>query len=256
MKSPLSRGDLLERFRSGETTFGTFIGLGSSLSAEVAAMCGFDWVLLDLEHGGGSEEQLSPTVVASGGYGVPTLVRVESAERIRIGRALDAGAAGVMVPRLETVEQVHTVVKHFSYPPIGDRGVATYNRSARWGKDPQALDSTAKVACIIQIETLGALENVEEISITPGVDVLFVGPLDLSYALGVPRNFAAAQFTAALERVVAAGAQANKPVGILAADAAGAKRYLDMGFKFIAIGSDSTLLAKAITEVLTEVKEN
>lgn len=255
VKSPLSRGDLLQRFRSGETTFGTFIGLGSSLSAEVAAMSGFDWVLLDLEHGGGSEEQLSPTIVASGGYGVPTLVRAESAERIRIGRALDAGAAGVMVPRLETLEQVRGVVKHFRYPPNGDRGVATYNRSARWGNDPEALDPAAKVACIIQIETLGALDNVEEIANTSGVDVLFVGPLDLSYALGAPRNFAAAEFTAALERVVAAGAKANKPVGILAADAPGAKRYLEMGFKFIAIGSDSTLLAKAITEVLTEVKE-
>lgn len=255
VQSPLSRGDLLARFRAGEVTIGTFIGLGSPLSAEVAAISGVDWVLLDLEHGGGSEDQLSPTVVASGGYGVPTLVRVESTERIRIGRALDAGAAGVMVPRVNTLEEVQAAVKHFSYPPVGDRGVATYNRSARWGKDPDALQPQSKSACIIQIETLGSLDAVEAIAATQGVDLLFVGPLDLSFALGVPRQFDDAKFITALEKVIAAANKANKPAGILAADVTAAKKFLAMGFKFVAVGSDSTLLAKAITDVITEIKE-
>jgi 4-hydroxy-2-oxoheptanedioate aldolase len=256
MQSPLSRGDLLARFRAGEVTIGTFIGLGSPLSAEVAAISGVDWVLLDLEHGGGSEDQLAPTVVASGGYGVPTLVRVESTERIRIGRALDAGAAGVMVPRVNTLDEVKEVVKHFSYPPNGDRGVATYNRSARWGKDPDALQPQSKSACIVQIETLGSLDVVEEIAGLNGVDVVFVGPLDLSFALGVPRQFEDPKFIAAIEKVVAAANKANKPAGILAADTKAAKKFLGMGFKFVAVGSDSTLLAKAITDVITEIKEN
>jgi 2-dehydro-3-deoxyglucarate aldolase/4-hydroxy-2-oxoheptanedioate aldolase len=247
---------LLSRFRAGETTVGTFIGLGGPLSAEVAAVSGVDWVLLDLEHGGGSEDQLSPTVVAAGAYGVPTLVRVESADRIRIGRALDAGAAGVMVPRVNNLSEVENAVKHFSYPPFGDRGVATYNRAARWGKDPEALLPPTKAACIIQIETLGSLEVVEDIAALDGVDVLFVGPLDLSFALGVPRQFDDPTFIKSIERVVSAANAANKPAGILAVDAKAAKKYLNMGFKFVAVGSDSTLLAKAITDAITEIKEN
>ena len=255
MRSPLDRGAVLERFRERKPSFGTFLGLGSPISAEIAAVAGMDWVLLDLEHGGGGEDQLMPTVLASGGYGVPTLVRVESSERIRIGRALDAGAAGVMVPRLNSALEVAEVVKHFSYPPDGDRGVATYNRSARWGYDPDALAGPKRAACIIQIETQGALSEVDQIAQIDGVDVLFVGPLDLSYALESPRDFNAPKFLAALNAVLAAGAKAGKPVGILAGDAAMAKRYLNLGFKFIAIGSDSTLLARAINDVLSEVKE-
>lgn len=255
MQSPLSRGAFLKSLQADVPSFGTFIGLASSLSAEVAAVAGVDWVLLDLEHGGGGEEQVSSTIVATGGYGVPTLVRVESAERIRIGRVLDAGAAGVMVPRVESLPEVQAAVRHFEYPPIGDRGVATYNRSARWGKDPDALLPGAKAACIIQIETLGALLCVEDIASTKGVDLLFVGPLDLSFALGIPRQFSEPKFIEALKRVVQAGKAAQKPVGILAADATAAKKYLGLGFSFIAIGSDSTLLAKAISDVITEVKE-
>ena len=89
-----------------QLTLGTFLGMGAPMAAEIAAVGGADWVLLDLEHGGGSEDLIGPTVVAGMAYGIPTLVRVESPDRIRIGRALDAGASGVMVPRIETVEQV------------------------------------------------------------------------------------------------------------------------------------------------------
>ncbi|MEY4019720.1 MAG: 2,4-dihydroxyhept-2-ene,7-dioic acid aldolase, partial [Actinomycetota bacterium] len=139
MTSPLSRGNFLTQLKEGRLTVGTFLGLASPLAAEVAAVNGVDWVLLDLEHGAGGEEQVSPTVVASGGYGVPTLVRVESPDRLRIGRVLDAGAAGVMVPRVESVSEVEAVVRHMSYPPVGNRGVATYNRAVAWGKDLEAL---------------------------------------------------------------------------------------------------------------------
>ena len=255
MASPLSRGGFLETLKQGQLTVGTFLGLASPLAAEVAAVNGVDWVLLDLEHGGGGEEQVSPTVVASGGYGVPTLVRVESYERIRIGRVLDAGVAGVMIPRVDTVEEVKSAVKHMSYPPNGDRGVATYNRAVAWGKDLEALNPISKSACLIQIETLGALAAVEEIAAVPGVDALFVGPLDLSYALGVPRDFKNPKFLEALQKVLDAANTQNKVAGILASDTTIARFYVEMGFKFIAIGSDSTLMAKAISDAVTEIRK-
>jgi 2-dehydro-3-deoxyglucarate aldolase/4-hydroxy-2-oxoheptanedioate aldolase len=254
MQTPLSRGAYLKRAQSGELTIGTFLGLSSPVAAEVAAVGGVDWVLLDLEHGAGGEDQVGPTVVASGAYGVPTLVRVESGERIRIGRVLDAGVAGVMVPRLNSAAEAAEVTQHFGYPPLGDRGAATYNRAARWGKDPEALDPAPKAACIIQIETLGGLAEVDAIAALSGVDILFIGPLDLSFALGVPRDFANPKFQAALDQVLAAAKAHGKVAGILAADNATAKKYIERGFNFIAIGSDSTLLAKAITDAITEIK--
>jgi 2-dehydro-3-deoxyglucarate aldolase/4-hydroxy-2-oxoheptanedioate aldolase len=253
MTRPLSSGAFLETLKRGQLTVGTFLGLASPLAAEVAAVSGVDWVLLDLEHGSGGEEQVSPTVVASGGYGVPTLVRVESSERIRIGRVLDSGVAGVMLPRVDSVEQVESAVRHMSYPPNGDRGVATYNRAVAWGKNLDALAPEPQSALLVQIETLGALAAVAEIAAVRGVDALFVGPLDLSYALGVPRDFKNPKFLGALEKVLAAANSHNKVAGILASDTTIARFYVEMGFKFIAIGSDSTLMAKAIADAVTDI---
>jgi 2-keto-3-deoxy-L-rhamnonate aldolase RhmA len=128
--SPLNRGRLRSSLAAGKPTVGTFVGAASAVTAEVCAAVGADWVLLDLEHGAGGEEQVGPVVLAAGAYGVPTVVRVESAERIRLGRVLDLGAAGVMLPRLDTAAEVAKALRHLRYPPDGDRGVATYNRAA------------------------------------------------------------------------------------------------------------------------------
>jgi 2-dehydro-3-deoxyglucarate aldolase/4-hydroxy-2-oxoheptanedioate aldolase len=160
-----------------------------------------------------------------------------------------------MIPRIETVEQVLDVVAHMSYPPFGDRGVATYNRSAKWGRDLSGLTEKSKAACIIQIETLKALENVEDIAKIDGVDLLFVGPLDLSFALRTPRDFKSPKFVEATARVIAAAKANNKVAGILAADAALAEIFIEQGFKFIAIGSDATLFAGAISNLVTQLKK-
>ncbi len=256
MTSPLDNGRFRARLRNREFTVGVFAGLGSPLAAEVAAASGVDWVLVDCEHGAAGDDVVYPTVVATGAYGVPTLVRVESAERIRIGRALDAGAAGVMIPRVTSASEVRDAVRHFDYPSAGDRGVATYNRAARWGLDPHALEGERPAAAIIQIETAGALAEVAQIATTPGVDLLFVGPLDLSFALGVPRQFDHPDFIDALERVVQATKDSGIPAGILAANVEAARRYREFGFEFIALSSDSVLLSTAIHTSLTELGRN
>ena len=116
---PLDHGALAAAVRSGVPTLGTFIGAASPVAAEVCAAAGVDWVLLDLEHGAGGEEQVRDVVPAAGSYGVPTVVRVESAARIRMGRVLDSGAAGIMLPRLNTVDEVAEAVRHLRYPPAG-----------------------------------------------------------------------------------------------------------------------------------------
>jgi 4-hydroxy-2-oxoheptanedioate aldolase len=248
-KSPLDAGRLRRRLAAGEATVGTFVGLASATAAEVCAASGADWVLIDLEHGSGGEDAVRDGVLAAGSYGVPTIVRVESDDRIRVGRVLDLGAAGIMVPRLETVEQAQASVRHMLYPPHGDRGVATYNRACRWGMDRRTLtEPDQETLGVIQIETLEALESVEDIAAQDGVDVVFVGPLDLSYALGVPLQLDSNAFQEALQRVVAAAQLHNKAAGILAVDGMGAAKYVRQGFRFVAIGSDSTIMAAAFRD--------
>jgi 2-dehydro-3-deoxyglucarate aldolase/4-hydroxy-2-oxoheptanedioate aldolase len=251
MNSPLDGGRLRRRVAAGEPTVGTFLGTASPVVAEVCAAAGVDWLLLDLEHGTGGEEQVRAVVPAAGAYGVPTVVRVESAARIRIGRVLDLGAAGVMVPRLNSADEVRDAVRHLRYPPHGDRGVATYNRACRFGLDPGALDRAAdEVLGIVQIESARAVDDADKIAAIDGVDVLFVGPRDLSHDLGVPGDLSAPAYLAALDRVRAAARQHGKACGLLVTDGAAAAARHAEGWTFVTIGSDSALLGSALTTEL------
>ena len=253
---PLDRGQLRARLAAGRATLGTFLGTASPIAAEVCAAAGFDWLLLDLEHGSGGEEQVGATVPAAAAYGVPTVVRVESDARIRIGRVLDAGAAGVMLPRLDTPEQVSAAIRHLYYPPRGDRGVATYNRACRFGLDPGALDrADDEVVGVVQIESARAVAAAEEIAAIDGVDVLFVGPRDLSHDLGVPGQVTAPKFLDALNQVRLASHKHGKACGLLVNDGAAAATKLDEGWTFVTIGSDSTLLAAAATAHLDRARK-
>ncbi|MDN5794805.1 MAG: aldolase/citrate lyase family protein [Intrasporangium sp.] len=253
LPSPTDRGRLKARLADGATTFGTFVGGASPLVAEACAAAGLDWLLLDLEHGGGGEEQLRTTIPAAAAYGVPTVVRAETTERIRAGRILDQGAAGVMFPRVDSVATAEQAVRAMRYPPAGERGVATYNRACRFGLDPGALDrADEEVLGVIQVETLGALREVDTIAALDGVDVLFVGPRDLSHALGVPGQVGAPVFLEATAAVLAAGRQHGTAVGLLVADGESAHRWAEQGWRFVAIGSDTTVLATALRRELAQ----
>jgi 4-hydroxy-2-oxoheptanedioate aldolase len=255
VRGPLDDGRLRARVTSGEFIAGTFVGTASPVTAEVCAAAGFDYVLLDLEHGAGGEEQLRATVPAAAAYGVPTIVRVESDARIRIGRALDAGAAGIMLPRLESVEEVEAAMRHLYYPTRGDRGVATYNRACRFGLDPEALfRADDEVVGIVQIESARAVANAADIAAIDGVDVLFVGPRDLSHDLGVPGKTDAPEYRHALDQVRSAAQKHGKACGLLVPDGAAAAARRAEGWTFLAIGSDSTLLAAAATEQLAAAR--
>lgn len=255
LPSPLDNGALARAVRGGEATVGTFLGTASAVTAEVCAAAGFDWVLLDLEHGAGGEEQVREVVPAAGSYGVPTVVRVETDARIRMGRVLDNGAAGVMLPRMDSADQVREALTHLRYPPLGDRGVATYNRACRFGLDPGALDrADAEVLVVVQVESAAAVAAADEIAALDGVDVLFVGPRDLSHDLGVPGDTAAPAFVEALETVLAAARRHGKACGLLVNDGAAAAQRLAQGWAFVAIGSDSTLLAAASRAALEQAR--
>ncbi|HUQ43686.1 MAG TPA: aldolase/citrate lyase family protein [Candidatus Limnocylindria bacterium] len=231
---------LRRRILSGETLFGAWASLGSPGSAELVGRAGFDWIVVDLEHGNTSEAELLAHLNAIEVSGSVALVRPQSGERLRIGRALDMGAAGIVVPRLDTVEEVREAVTFLRYPPGGQRGVALLTRGARLGTVNHAGVAALNddIVGIVQIETPPALAAAEEIAATDGVDVLFVGPADLSHSLGVPGQFGSDVYRAALRKVVAACRAHGKAAGILLYDHASFAPHLEQGFTFVGLGAD------------------
>jgi 2-keto-3-deoxy-L-rhamnonate aldolase RhmA len=233
-----------QRLRDGETLIGTFLNLGSPLAAEACCVAGLDWVLVDLEHGGGHEAALLGQLQAAAVHGTHAIVRVEQALRPRAGRALDLGAEGVMFPRIDSADEARAAIRHLRYD--GDRGVATYNRACRFGTDPGAIaDADARVLGVVQVESPAAVAAAEEIAALDGVDVLFVGPGDLSHAMGCFGRLDDPGFRAALARVVSAAEGAGKAAGILVSRADQVAGALEDGFRMVGVGSDSTLLVQA-----------
>jgi 4-hydroxy-2-oxoheptanedioate aldolase len=231
---------LRTRIHAGETLFGVWAGLGSSIAAELLGIAGFDWIVVDLEHGAATEAELLAHLTAIEGTGAAALVRPQSGERLRMGRALDLGAEGLVVPRLDTAEQAREAVTFLRYPPDGQRGVALLTRGARLGAVAHAgvASLNRDIVGIVQIETPSALHEADAIAAIDGVDVLFVGPADLSHSLGVPGQFANATYLAALESVVAACRAHGKAAGILLYDPASFGPHLEMGFTFVGLGAD------------------
>lgn len=236
-----------ERLAQGNHLVGCFLNTGSSLAAEICATAGFDWLLIDLEHGSGTEADLLPQLQAIAGTGATPLVRVEANERPRFTTALDLGADGVMVPRVDSVEDARRAVSYVRYPPAGIRGVALLNRAARFGADGRsAIESfNDRGVCIVQIESPQAVAESNAIAALDGVDCLFVGPADLSHALGTFLAFDDPRFVEAVETVRAAAAAHGKTAGVLVRTAEEHEWYHEHGFTLIGIGSDSSFLANA-----------
>jgi 2-keto-3-deoxy-L-rhamnonate aldolase RhmA len=161
------------RLAAGETLFGTFLTLGSPLAAESLGLAGFDWLLVDLEHGGGHESQLLGQLLGATAAGVHALVRVESDVRGRTARALDLGVEGVMCPQVNSSAAAEAWASTLHYGPAGSRGIAFFHRGARFGTDPEPVErARERVLGIAQIESPEAVEAVEEIAAVDGIDVL------------------------------------------------------------------------------------
>ena len=212
-----SEPNLRARLRAGETTYGVFLNLGSPLAAELCARGGCDWLVIDLEHGAAGEADLLEHLYAVGATETAAIVRPASGERLRIGRALDFGADGIMVPRIDTAEQAREAVSFLRWPPDGARGLALLTRGAELGEVGHGSISALnqRVIGVIQVESPQAVDNADEIAAIEGVDVLFVGPTDLSHSMGIPGQFDDPAFIEALRRVVAATEAHGKTAGIL-----------------------------------------
>jgi len=245
--------DLRTRIRSGETLIGVFSDLASPPAAELCGQAGFDWAVLDLEHGAATEADLMALLYAVGTTPMAALVRPQSAERLRVGRALDLGAAGVVLPQLQSLDEVRTALRYLRYPPVGQRGVALRTRGAGMGTIGHADVARVvneRVVGIVQIESAGLIPDADAIAALDEVDVLFVGPADLTHSLGIPGRFDERAYQDALRSVVAACQAHGKAAGILIYDAAGLPALLDLGFRFIGLGSEGSFVSAGARAML------
>ena len=247
---------LRRRILAGETLFGAWASLGSPGSAELVGRAGYDWVVVDMEHGNTTESELLAHLNAIEVSGSVALVRPQSGERLRIGRALDMGAAGIVVPRLDTAEQVREAVTFLRYPPGGQRGVALLTRGARLGTVSHAGVAALNddIVGIVQIESPSALAAADELASIDGVDVLFVGPADLSHSLGIPGQFSNPTYQDALRSVVAACRAHGKAPGILLYDHASFRPHLDLGFTFVGLGADVSFVNEGAKAALAAAR--
>jgi 2-keto-3-deoxy-L-rhamnonate aldolase RhmA len=240
------------RLRAGETAVGSFVNLGSALVTEIMGLAGFDWLVLDLEHGAGDEARLLAQLQALRGSGVATIVRVEAIDLPRFMHALDLGADGVLVPRLRSADDARRCARYCRYG--GARGVARYNRSWHWGLATRTLaDADAEVVCVAQIETREALEAVDEIAAVDGVDVLFVGPADLAQALGMACPPDDPELLGLVAAVAEAAQAHGKAAGVLVGTLDQLRPYRDLGFRLLGCNSDGGLIAQGAYRLASEL---
>ncbi|MFC5409315.1 HpcH/HpaI aldolase/citrate lyase family protein [Larkinella bovis] len=237
--------NLKKRLKQGETLNGCWLNLGSSLTAEIVGQSGFDWVLIDLEHGAGSEKDVLYQLQALEHTGAGAIVRVESSESQRIHRVLDMGAEGIMCPKILNPEGARKVVSGLHYPPHGSRGVAKMVRATGFAQNFQRYYEEAHdtILGVVQIETVEVLNHLDEVAGIDGVDVLFIGPADLSMELGIFGQFDHPRFKEALRETVNAAQKAGKATGILFFNPDDYQRYHDLGIRLLACGADGTFVA-------------
>ena len=249
--------NIKKRIYDGETLIGCWLNLGSTLTSEIVGSAGFDWVLIDIEHGAGSEGQVLGQLQAVEHTSAAAIVRVESYQRQRFHRVLDLGAEGIMCPRIYTLNDAEQAVKGVRYQPEGARGAARMIRAAQFGAGFEDYYANHKknLVCIVQIETAEILDSLESVAAIDGVDVLFVGPMDLSIALGVYGKPDHPKFVEAIKATADAAAKEGKAAGILLKNPTEFKRYYDFGFRFIACGSDGVFVQEGASRTAETLKQ-
>ncbi len=241
---------LKARLHAGETVRGCFIRSPDPDLAEYVAAAGWDFCVFDGEHGRVAHTDIANLARAAEVRGVSPIARVPRNEPSIILRYLDAGVHGIHVPWVNSPEEAHRAVEAAKYRPRGNRGLAG-NRSIDWSATPETVaQANAETMVIIHIETAEAVERIDGYLEVPDVDVLFVGPTDLSHSLGHPGRRDHPDVVAAIERVVAAVAEASRPaLGIYAGDTETARRWIRRGARYVTTGVES-LLGPAMAEYL------
>ncbi|MDR3433227.1 MAG: 2-dehydro-3-deoxyglucarate aldolase [Rouxiella aceris] len=239
----MSNQVITNRFRqdllAGKTVIGCWCALSNPISTEVLGLAGFDWLLLDGEHAPNDITSFVPQLMALKGSKSAPVVRPPTNEPVVIKRLLDIGFANFLVPFVETREQAERAVASTRYPPAGIRGVSVSHRGNMFGTVADYFaNSNDNISVMVQIESQQGVDNIDAIAAVDGIDGIFVGPSDLAAALGHLGNAGHTDVQAAIKHIFDRAKAQGKPSGILAPVEADARRYMEWGATFVAVGSD------------------
>jgi 4-hydroxy-2-oxoheptanedioate aldolase len=257
--SPASRFSLARRLRAGETVFSAWCGLPAPLVAENIARMGFSAVVLDGQHGLWDVAGTQQAIAGLHQAGAAPIVRVPLNDFATAARALDFGAEAVIAPMINSAADACAFVSATKYPPLGERSVGAHRAATLAGfadQRPYLKEADDATMTFAMIETRAALANLDAIAATPGIDVLFVGPSDLSMALseGETLDAHSADVEAALEKILAACKTAGKIPGLYCVDGARAAAMAQRGFRFLTVGSDLAFLRAGAEGQLAKLK--
>lgn len=239
--------DSIAKFRaaldSDKGALGPFMITSDPAFVEAAGYAGYDFVLLDMEHGPGSFQNLQQLIRGANVAGVCPVVRVPRGSDIWIDRALDVGAGAVMIPQIDTAEQARAAVTAAKFSPVGMRGTCRFVRSAGYGAVPgsEYFSKAQETMVIVQAEGKKAVENLDEILEVPGIDVIFVGPYDLSSSLGHVGEIDHPEVVACIKGILAKANAKGVKLGCFADTVEGGKKWRDLGVKFIGYSCDTYL---------------
>lgn len=245
-----------QALKAGRPQIGIWNSLTSNLVAEVIAPAGYDWALIDMEHASNTLQTLLGQLEVYDPTPTTSVVRPAWNDPVMVKQILDLGANSLLFPMVQTAEEAKRAVASTRYPPKGIRGVSLAQRSNRFGRYKDYFQRIEQEICVlVQIETRAALARLEEIAAVDGIDGVFFGPADLSADMGLLGQPGHADVKAVLEDAVARCKKIGKPAGILTAVEADAKHYLKKGYTFVAVGSDSSLLTRAVDGLLQRMRE-
>lgn len=247
-----------QKLRRGEVSYGTWLSLGDLYATRVLARLGFDWLTLDIEHSAIDWSQATTIFAAIADAGCVPLARVPEGSHHYIKRVLDAGAFGIVVPMVDTVEQAKVAIAAAYYPPVGNRsvggGMHSMNFDATAGD--YYLQANDNILVVLQTESPRGVENAEAIYSLPGVDAIFIGPNDLRFQMRASDGTfpTSEEHEAMVQRVIATGKQTKCPTGIHAMDPMAALERAKQGMQFIAIGSDLRMMAQKAQEIVEFIR--
>ncbi|SDG70235.1 2-dehydro-3-deoxyglucarate aldolase [Propionivibrio dicarboxylicus] len=225
--------------KAGKLLIGCWSSLGSYITTEVLGVAGFDWLLLDAEHSPNDAINLIPQLMALKDSRSAPVVRPQWNDTVQIKRLLDAGFHNFLIPFVQSAEEARAAVAATRYPPQGVRGVSVSQRNNRYGTVKDYLKIVNdNITVMVQIENQVGVDAIDEICAVEGVDGIFIGPSDLSASLGFLGNPLQPEVQAAMQKICASAKAHGKPIGILAPVEADARRYIEMGATFVAVGSD------------------
>jgi len=252
----LPRNAFKHALKDARAQIGLWSSLSSNYSVEVIAGAGFDWILLDMEHSPNDLESLLAQLQAAAAYPAHAVVRVPWNDMVAMKRILDVGAQSLLVPYVSTAEEARAAVAHTRYPPKGVRGVAGTTRATRFGRiKDYARRAHEEICVLVQVETQGALDNIESICAVEGVDGVFVGPADLHASMGYVGEIANAKVKPIIDDAIRRIRKAGKAPGILTPSDEDARRWLDCGALFVAVGADVGILARGAEALAAKFKK-